>query len=147
MYKAYQVSSGDTWESISNKFHTSASNLQALNGIAMLVPGSTVVVPRVIEEDYFTVYTVKKGDNLYDIARKNGTSVDILLNANGLEKDDYLYPGQELLIPKEGIMMYVVKDGETLQNVASKLGTTQNSVIQDNENIYLLPDQLLVFKK
>lgn len=147
MYKTYQVLQNDTWESIANKFHTRVENLQQLNGISMLIPGSTIVVPKLIEDDYFTTYIIKKGDNLYEIARKYDTSVDVLLNANGLEKDDYLYPGQELLIPKEGISMYVTKDYDTLVEVSKKLGTTQNSLIQDNEKIYLLPEQLIIYKK
>lgn len=147
MYKTYQVLTNDTWESIANKFHTRVDSLQELNGMNMLIPGSLIVVPKVMDTDYFVTYTIKKGDNLYDIARKYRTNVDVLLNANGLEKDDYLYPGQELLIPKEGIGMYVTKDGETLVDVSKKLGTTQNDLVQDNEKIYLLPEQLIVYKK
>lgn len=147
MYKIYQVLTNDTWESIANKFHTTTSTLQELNGASMLIPGSIIVVPKITGGDYFTTYVVQKGDNLYDIARKNNSSVEILLNANGLEKDDYLYPGQEILIPKEGIEMYVSKEGDTLSTAATKLGTTSNSLIQDNEQIYLLPEQLIVYKK
>ncbi len=147
MYKVYRVGSYDTWESIASKFHTNVETLQNLNGISMLIPGSEIVVPKVVEEDNFTVYTVQKGDNLYDIARRYNSSVEVLLNANGLEKDDYLYPGQELLIPKKGIKMNVVKEGKTLNEVAADLGVSQNSLLEDNENIYLLPDQLLIVKK
>lgn len=147
MYKIYQVLQNDTWESIANKFHTRIDTLQELNDMNMLVPGAMIVVPKIVESDYFTTYTVKKGDNLYEIARRYQTSVDVLLNANGLEKDDYLYPGQEILIPKAGIEMYVTNEGETLVDVAKKLGTTQSSIIQDNEKIYLLPEQLLIYKK
>ncbi len=147
MYKTYQVLQNDTWESIANKFHTKVDTLQQINGMTMLVPGSIIVVPKLVEDDYFTTYIIKKGDNLYEIARRYNSSVDVLLNANGLEKDDYLYPGQELLIPKEGIGMYITKDGETLVDVSKKLGTTQSSLIQDNEKIYLLPEQLIIYKK
>lgn len=147
MYKTYQVLQNDTWESIANKFHTRVDSLQQINGMTMLVPGSIIVVPKLVEDDYFTTYIIKKGDNLYEIARRYNSSVEVLLNANGLEKDDYLYPGQELLIPKEGIEMYVTKDGETLVDVSKKLGTTQSSLIQDNEKIYLLPEQLIIYKK
>lgn len=43
--------------------------------------------------------------------------------------------------------MYITKDGETLVDVSKKLGTTQSSLIQDNEKIYLLPEQLIIYKK
>ena len=147
MYKTYQVLAKDTWENIASKFHTSVDALQELNGMTMLIPGSIIVVPKVVESDYFTKYTIQKGDNLYEISKKFHTNVDVLLNANGLEKDDYLYPGQELLIPREGIAMYVTKEGETLVDVSKKLGTTQSSLIQDNEFIYLLTEQLILYKK
>ncbi len=147
MYKTYQVLAKDTWDNIASKFHTSVDALQELNGMTMLIPGSIIVVPKVVESDYFTKYTIQKGDNLYEISKKFHTNVDVLLNANGLEKDDYLYPGQELLIPREGIAMYVTKEGETLVDVSKKLGTTQSSLIQDNEFIYLLPEQLILYKK
>lgn len=45
------------------------------------------------------VYTVKPGDNLYFIAKRNGTNVQNILDANGLNDGDSLYAGQEILIP------------------------------------------------
>lgn len=43
-------------------------------------------------------YTVKQGDTLYGIARKNGTSVAKIKSANGLSSD-MIRPGQTLKIP------------------------------------------------
>lgn len=43
-------------------------------------------------------YTVVKGDTVYDIARKLGTSLTRLLQMNpNLKKDKYIYPGQKIL--------------------------------------------------
>ncbi len=44
-------------------------------------------------------YTVKKGDTLGDIARRNGTSVKALKRANGL-KSDLIHINQKLTIPR-----------------------------------------------
>ena len=44
-------------------------------------------------------YTVKKGDTLGAIARRNGTSVKALKRANGL-KSDLIYINQKLTIPR-----------------------------------------------
>jgi outer membrane biosynthesis protein TonB len=44
-------------------------------------------------------YTVKKGDSLYVIARRNGTTVAALQRANGIS-GSLIHPGQRLVIPK-----------------------------------------------
>jgi membrane-bound lytic murein transglycosylase D len=43
-------------------------------------------------------YTVRRGDTLYDIARRFSVSVSQLLNWNGLSKSDALMPGQRLVM-------------------------------------------------
>ncbi len=43
-------------------------------------------------------YTVRRGDTLWEIARRNGTSVSQLKRDNGLTRS-YLTPGQKLTIP------------------------------------------------
>lgn len=44
-------------------------------------------------------YTVKRGDNLWQIAQRFGVSLDALAQANKLSNPDVLYPGQVLVIP------------------------------------------------
>ena len=46
-----------------------------------------------------STYTVKKGDTLGAIARRNGTSVKALKRANGL-KSDMIHINQKLTIPR-----------------------------------------------
>ncbi|CAM0496725.1 serine hydrolase [Thermoanaerobacter kivui] len=45
------------------------------------------------------VYSVKPGDNLYFIAKRHGTNVQNIIDANGLSDGDSLYVGQKILIP------------------------------------------------
>ncbi|MBE3593166.1 MAG: serine hydrolase [Thermoanaerobacter sp.] len=45
------------------------------------------------------VYSVKPGDNLYFIAKRHGTNVQNIMDANGLNDGDSLYVGQKILIP------------------------------------------------
>lgn len=45
------------------------------------------------------VYSVKPGDNLYFIAKRDGTNVQNIMDANGLNDGDSLYVGQKILIP------------------------------------------------
>lgn len=45
------------------------------------------------------VYVVQGGDSLWKIANSYGITVDALVEANGISKDDVIHPGQELVIP------------------------------------------------
>ena len=49
-----------------------------------------------------TVYVVQGGDSLWKIAESYGITVDDLVAANGISKDDVIHPGQELVIPAPG---------------------------------------------
>jgi membrane-bound lytic murein transglycosylase D len=48
-----------------------------------------------------TSYKVRGGDTLYDIARRHGTTVQRIQNANGLDGTE-IRAGQRLTIPVEG---------------------------------------------
>ena len=45
-----------------------------------------------------TVYTVRRGDTLWEIARRHGTSTRVLRRTNGLSSTQ-IYPGQALRVP------------------------------------------------
>lgn len=69
-------------------------------------------------------YTVKSGDTLWSIARKNNISVNELKTANNLTSNA-LSIGQVLYIPKEETEIietevYTVKSGDTLYSIARK---------------------------
>ncbi|MBI4670699.1 MAG: LysM peptidoglycan-binding domain-containing protein [Chloroflexi bacterium] len=44
-------------------------------------------------------YVVQRGDTLYSIAQKCGTTVAALQQANGIPAPEYIFPGQQLRIP------------------------------------------------
>ncbi len=148
MYKVYQVQSGDSLERISRMFQTTPEMLKKINGITnnmTLIPGTFVIVP-IEEENLFDVYTVQKGDNMYAIARTNHVDYEMLLELNGLDADDYIYPEQEILIPKKNVKMYRVKDGDTVTSVTSALNTNYEELSKYNQNIFLMPGQILFYK-
>ena len=148
MYKVYQVQSGDTIERIANLFHTNTDTIRRLNGITgnvMLRPGSFLIVP-VEEESLFDTYIVQKGDNMYALARTHNVDYDMLLELNGLDADDYIYPEQEILIPKKGVKMYRVKDGDTVESVSNNLNTDYAELSKQNKNLFLMPDQILFYQ-
>jgi len=146
MYKVYQIKVGDTIETIANDLGVDANVIRELNSSMDFSVGEYIIVPNK-QNDYFKTYIVKKGDSLYTIARQIGISVDDLVMLNGLNKNEYIYPNQELLIPNDNIDIYITKMGDTLENVINKLNTDYNTMKQQNSTIYLLPEQLIINKK
>ena len=148
MYKVYQVQPGDNLENVATMFSTTPETIRKINGMTgnmMLRPGSFIIVP-MEEESLFDVYIVQKGDNMYAIARNNSVDYDMLLELNGLDPDEYIYPDQEILIPKKGVNMYRVKDGDTVSSVISNLNTNYDKLSKENPNLYLMPGQILFYQ-
>lgn len=94
----------------------------------------------------FDYYTVKNGDTLYNISSGNNIDVSLLAQLNGFNKDDYIYPNQVLLVPKAGSVIYITANGDTLSEVAKGLGVSVMDLINQNDNIYLQPEQLIIYK-
>lgn len=146
MYDTYVVSKNDTIDSISLKYNTSPEVLYQLNGYKFeLEPGMTIVVPRVSSK-YFDYYTVTKGDTLYKIATDNNIDPSLLAQLNGINQNDYIYPNQVLLVPKNGTILYITAVGDTLAEVAMGLKANILELVGQNNKIYLQPEQLIVYK-
>jgi len=66
-----------------------------------VAPGVTATpVPTATLPPGTQAYFVKQGDNLYDIAKLFGVTVDDIMKANGLTDRSYLRVGQRLAIPE-----------------------------------------------
>lgn len=145
----YIVEKSDTIESIGRKFNIPVIEIIRANNLKepyLLTEGQSLTIPTGLY-NIFDYYTVKKGDNLYDISKNKNTSVDILSQINGLEKDEYIYEGQTLLVPKPNIDLYITKEGDTIDNVSEIFKASTPDVIYSNNNIYLLPGQLIIYSK
>lgn len=94
----------------------------------------------------FDYYVVKNGDTLYKISNDNNIDASLLAQLNGFNIDDYIYPDQVLLIPKAGSILYITANGDTLLEVAKGIGVSVMDLIEQNKNIYLQPEQLIVYK-
>ena len=118
-YSTYIVKSGDTLYSIASKYGTSVLELMEINnlestflqigqvlkvtsggGSSSSIPLGSSCYGEGYKEPVFITYTVKRGDNLYNIARKYGVSVDSLIELNNL-KTNNLSIGQVLKIREE----------------------------------------------
>ncbi len=128
----YAVQKGDTLYSIARKFNTTVDNLKLLNNITTdsLAIGQILKIPgeENIKEN---TYTVKKGDNLYSIARTYGTTVDKLKDINNLTSNN-LSIGQVLKLPSgdttKDNVVYTVKKGDSLYSIAREYGTTVDAL-------------------
>ena len=146
MYDAYVVMENDTLDSIANKFNIPVDILRQLNGYNInLIPGLKLIVPK-INNKYFSYYIIKKGDTLYKIANDNNINPSLLAELNGINVSDYIYPNQILLVPKAGMILYFTGIGDTLSGVAQGLKTSIMDLVSENDNIYLQPEQLIVYK-
>jgi membrane-bound lytic murein transglycosylase D len=70
-----------------------------LAGTAAIAPRSGA--PAVGTADFRGSWTVEPGDTLWAIARRHGTSPELLAAANGRSLDDLLKPGDTLKVPAE----------------------------------------------
>lgn len=95
-----------------------------------------------------TTYTVKSGDTLSSIARRNGTTVAKLMSLNGIKDPSKILVGQNLKLssqaapkptPKKNTPKangsYTVKSGDTFYSIAKKSGISVASLKALNPNI------------
>lgn len=149
MYEIYKIKEGDTIEGIAQKYGTTVGVLRQINGFYdddFIKDGNQIIVP-VQKMQPYLYYTVKKGDNMYEIAKDNGVDYNLLLQINGLDEGDYIYPNQTIMIPRKGIKLYMTSDNDTLDFVLKKMGVSVDEMVKENENVYLRPEQILIFRE
>lgn len=153
MYQIYKVEASDTLENIAQKFGISVEKLREINGLGEIYTGGYILVPGQMtgqqmdtNSQLYTTYIVKQGDNVYAIAREYGVQYETLLSINGLNKNDYIYPNQQLLIPRSGSGIYVTKETDTLESLYDKYGNNWNSFLEQNKTIYVVPDQMITYR-
>lgn len=96
------------------------------------------------KQNYYNYYTIEKGDSLYSIARRYNINPELLAGLNGLSMQEYIYPGQEIVIPKNGYSYYITKEGDTLDIVANMFKISSENLVKKNGVIYLSEGQVLV---
>lgn len=133
----------DTLDTIAQSLGIKTSDLRKINGFSDIYTikyGDQIIIPT--GDGNFKNYTIVKGDNLYEIAKKHNTTAEQLKLLNGFD-DDYLYPGEIIVVPNDNVRFYITSEGENLNKVL-KILDISNPL--ENQNIYLLPNQLIVHK-
>ena len=94
-----------------------------------------------------TIYVVQRGDTLYGIARRYGTTVEELTYANQLQTPELLSVGQALVIPSERVV-HTVRQGQSVYSIARSYGVAPAAVLAANPSVgngsRIYPGQTLV---
>ena len=138
----YVVKTGDTLYSIARRFGVTVADLAQINNLAdprYIKVGQRLLIPR---DGYVTpvpltptpqpspvVHIVQRGDTLYSISRRYGTTVEAIAFQNHIVNPSLIYVGQRLVIsgtvvPPPSGRIHVVQRGETLYSIARRYGTT-----------------------
>lgn len=155
----YTVKKGDSLYSIAKMFDTTVQMIVDLNNLKTtnLSIGQKLILPEtyptgdIVLPNYIN-YTVKKGDNLYSIARNYNLSVDTIMKDNSLNSQN-LSIGQNLRIrlnestsgeieecfgedytPPTNITTqnYTVKKGDSLYKIATAYNTSVSEIMNLN---------------
>ncbi len=170
----YTVRAGDTMWDIARAFGTTVSALRRINYIergSRIYVGQKLRIPSTAtklknkkttyaqtdqpkkkssgsKKSSSGTYKVRRGDTLWDIARKFGTTTDRIRSLNGLGRSSRIYPGQVLIVSADNDLNYVihkVRRGETLSRIAKKYRTTIAKILSINK--ISDPDRLQVGTK
>ncbi len=146
----YVVRAGDTVSDIAAAFGTTAEEIRRLNRLnrnSFIYVGQRLKVRsdgaeqnagiRASSAEGASVYVVRKGDTLWDIAKRFGISVSYLRKLNNLGSRGKIYPGQKLLISSadstSSYRIYTVKRGDTLYGIADQFKTSVAKLLAWNK--------------
>lgn len=141
----YIVKENETIDDIAKKFNLSVNDLGRVNDINLyeIKAGDIINIPFILSED-FIYYEIVEGDTLKNIASNLNIGINTLAYLNGMDVDDYIYPKQVIIIPRENVKVYITKPGDTIKDLEKNLGFSITKIIEDNPEIYLVENQLLI---
>ena len=141
MENTYIVKKNDNLYDIAKEYNTTVGILKALNNLSsnILQVGQILKLPTSLVEETipgdYLIYTIKKGDNLYSIAKNYNITLEELINFNQ-QGSTLLHIGEQLLIPinnqTNNNIQYVIKPGDTLYNIAKRYNTNVDEIKRIN---------------
>jgi membrane-bound lytic murein transglycosylase D len=180
LYVRHHVQQGDTLSEIAKQHRVSVRAIQQTNNMGrrtLIRVGQELVIPTVAVGNYPTVpaggelvaagdgsyfvYRVRRGDTLYNIARRHRTSPQAIAAATGIHVNDLIHPGDRLkIVPGErssskarqvalgppggtvargstadasvGAVVHTVRRGDTLWEIAERYRTSVGSLCELN---------------
>lgn len=160
----YKIQRGDTLWGIARKNQLSTQELLSANpnlskdsrlsiGQEIMIPSAATgvkatqeIIPPAVEGG--VTYIVRPGDSLSKIARSQGVSLALLMQANRMNASSIIRPGQSLVIPEQknsntvtvtpvapvpdGAITHTVKKGENLTRISAIYGVTVKDIMRWN---------------
>ena len=160
-YDTYTVQSGDTLGKIARMYGSSVNDLASLNSIAnpnLIKINQKLQVPKIVEqqeqqESSNDFYRVKSGDTLGKIAKKYGTTVDILAGLNNISNPNLIIVNQKLQLPSNYIEEKPLKEESWIDidkleaNRADINSTTDENIIIKAQALQNPNEQYVVIDK
>jgi len=176
LFVEHKVKKGQTLSHLSHRYGVPISAIMELNGLTnkhRLSIGQRLIIPanrgttakassakvssskkvKKQTRGSFT-YTVKKGDNLTQLALKFNTSPSDIRRLNKLKNAHRIYVGQKLKIPQASLSSgglfkeHIVKKGENLSYLAKKYGVSLSAIMSANnlngKHILKVGERLLI---
>lgn len=78
------------------------------------------------------IHVVQRGDTLWRISQRYGSTTSQIVFANQLEDPNVLVVGQSLVVP-EMYREYIVQPGDNLWAIAQRYGTTVQALVETNQ--------------
>jgi len=165
----YRVQAGDTVSHIAERTGSSVSDIVRSNNLdsrALIRIGQMLKIPSAAASDArpaaaatrstggTVTHTVASGETVSGVAKKYGTTVAAVVQANGLSSPDRIYVGQRLTVSGAASLpsssapgatsvptattasasagAHTVRAGETVSGLAKKYGTTVSAIISAN---------------
>ncbi len=160
----YTVKRGDTLSKIAELYGTTVEQIVELNNIQnpnLIYTGELLQIKTQDKPNTnatssaSTYYTVKRGDTLYRIASRYGTTINSIVKLNSIQNPNLIYPGERLLIRRDvrqndthasGATFYRVGRGDNLTYIANRYHTTVANIVRlnniQNPNL-IFPGQIL----
>lgn len=141
------VQRGDTLSRLALEYNTTVARLVELNNIAnpnLIYTGQTLIVPsgETLQDtdgnssSGQTIYIVKSGDTLNQIAASFGTTARAIAVENGIRNINLIYVGQRLIIPTNRYdlnhTLYKIKWGDTLWGISRRYGVPIATIVRLN---------------
>ena len=160
--RTHRVRPGDTLSHIAQRYGTSIRSIREVNNLrrsSILYAGKKLKIPlggyypkkyskKMKRKAGEQIYRVRRGDNLYNIARRFGVTIGSLKKRNRLGRGSLLVVGKVLIVPLKGasrvrgrgsssvargrVRHHVVQPGETLIKIARRYGVSLKKLTRTN---------------